>query len=75
MRKTRHKSQIRYSRHRCVRVELRNEVMESVNIVPGKIGERNCIDNYTSDENILYLFEKGYYKYSWYDDMSKNNRI
>ena len=32
-------------------------------------------DNYTSDENILYLFEKGYYKYSWYDDMSKNNRI
>lgn len=44
-----------------------------ITVVPGKIGERNCIDNYTSDENILYLFDKGYYKYSWYDDMSKNN--
>ena len=44
-----------------------------VTIVPAKIGERNCIDNYTSDNNILYLFDKGYYKYSWYDDMSKNN--
>ncbi|WP_294401900.1 IS4 family transposase [uncultured Clostridium sp.] len=44
-----------------------------INIVPGKIGERNCIDNYTSDENTLYLFDKGYYKYSWYDDMSKEN--
>lgn len=41
-------------------------------MVPAKIGERKCINNYTSDENTLYLFDKGYYKYSWYDEMSEN---
>ncbi len=42
-------------------------------VVPGKIGERSCIDNYTNDKNAVYLFDKGYSKYSWYDEMCENN--
>ena len=29
-----------------------------ITIVPRKIGERKCIDNYTSNKDILYLFDK-----------------
>lgn len=43
-----------------------------ITIAPAKVSERKCINNYTCDENTLYLFDKGYYKYSWYDDMNKN---
>lgn len=49
------------------------KLLHKITIAPAKIVEHNCIDNYTSDENILYILDKGYYKYSWYDDMSKNN--
>lgn len=43
----------------------------NIHIVPAKIGERNCIDNFVSNQNSIYLFDKGYYKYSWYDEMSE----
>jgi len=41
-----------------------------ITIVPAKIGERTCIDNYVSDKKSIYLFDKGYSKYSWYDEMT-----
>lgn len=45
---------------------------DKINIVPGKIGERACIDGYMYDKNSVYLFDKGYYSYSWYDSMCAN---
>lgn len=42
-----------------------------ITVVPGKISERSCIDNYVSDEKIIYLFDKGYFKYSQYDDITE----
>lgn len=49
------------------------ELPSKINIVPAKIGERNCINNYVADSSSIYIFDKGYYKYSWYDEMTKNN--
>lgn len=49
-----------------------SKLPNKITIVPGKIGERKCIDDYTSNKDILYLFDKGYFKYSWYDQMSKD---
>ena len=43
-----------------------------INIVPAKIGERNCIDGYVSSQENIYIFDKGYFKYSWYDEMTDN---
>lgn len=48
------------------------KVPDKITIVPCKIGERTCIDNYVSDKKSIYLFDKGYFKYSWYDEMSDN---
>lgn len=44
-----------------------------INILPAKIGERNCIDGYVDSKENIYLFDKGYFKYSWYDEMSDKN--
>lgn len=41
-----------------------------ISIRPAKVGERSCIDGYVNSEENIYLFDKGYYKYSWYDEMS-----
>lgn len=49
------------------------ELPSKMTIVPAKVGERNCIDNYVSDSSAIYIFDKGYSKYSWYDEMTKNN--
>ena len=43
-----------------------------INIVPAKIGERACISGYIESKETIYLFDKGYYKYSWYDEMTNN---
>lgn len=43
-----------------------------INIVPAKIGERKCIDNFVKNNDSIYLFDKGYFKYSWYDEMSES---
>lgn len=44
-----------------------------ITIVPAKIGERKCIDCYADSDKNIYLFDKGYYKYSWYDKMTDEN--
>lgn len=41
-----------------------------INIVPAKIGERTCIDDYVHSSENIYIFDKGYFKYSWYDEMT-----
>lgn len=46
------------------------ELPVNINIVPAKIGERNCINNFVKDKKAIYLFDKGYFKYSWYDEMT-----
>lgn len=43
-----------------------------IDILPAKVGERNFIDGYANSKENIYLFDKGYYKYSWYDEMSDN---
>lgn len=49
------------------------ELPDKINIVHAKIGERNCIEGYAYDSNVIYTFDKGYNKYSWYDEMNSNN--
>ena len=44
-----------------------------ITIVPGKIGERKCINRYADSDKNIYLFDKGYFKYSWYDEMTDSN--
>lgn len=43
---------------------------EKITIVPARTGERKCIENYVVDQHSIYLFDRGYYKYSWYDELS-----
>ena len=46
---------------------------EKVNIVKGTVNDRKCIDGFIENSNYLYLFDRGYYNYSWYDDLSRQN--
>ena len=48
------------------------QLPEKITIVPAKVGERNCIKDYLTDPNSIYLFDRGYCKYSWYDEMFLN---
>ncbi|MDQ9749083.1 transposase, partial [Acinetobacter baumannii] len=34
--------------------------------------DRKCIDGFIQDVNCLYLFDRGYYNYSWYDELTRN---
>jgi transposase len=43
---------------------------EKITIVPAKVGERNAIENYIDDLTAVYLFDRGYCKYKWYDEMT-----
>lgn len=54
-------------------LSLGSKLPEKIKIVPAKLGERNCIDGYVNSKNSIYLFDKGYFKYSWYDEMSDAN--
>lgn len=46
---------------------------EKVNIVKGTVNDRKCIDGFIENSEYLYLFDRGYYNYSWYDDLTKKN--
>lgn len=63
------KSAVRISTLLSIGTNLPNRIK----IVPAKVGERSCIDGYVDSDKNIYLFDKGYYKYSWYDEMSANN--
>lgn len=43
---------------------------EKVHIVPGKTGERKCIDGMINDKESIYIFDRGYYDYKWYDKLT-----
>lgn len=49
------------------------KVPNKITIVPAKTGERKCIDRYADSDKNIYLFDKGYFKYSWYDEMTDDN--
>ena len=44
---------------------------ERVNIVKGTVNDRKCIDGFIENSNFLYLFDRGYYNYSWYDELTR----
>jgi hypothetical protein len=46
------------------------QLPEKIEVVPATVGERSCIKDFIKGTDFLYLFDKGYYKYSWYDEMS-----
>ena len=45
---------------------------EKVHIVPAKVNDRKCITEFVSDQNVLYLFDRGYFDYKWYDELTDN---
>lgn len=44
---------------------------EKVNIVKGTVNDRKCIDGFIDSNDCLYLFDRGYYNYSWYDELTR----
>jgi hypothetical protein len=48
------------------------ETPDKIVIVPGKVGERNAMDGFIDDPEAIYLFDRGYFKYKWYDEMTEN---
>ena len=47
------------------------EYPEKINIVKGKINDRKCIDDMFNDKSSIYVFDRGYYDYRWYDDLTE----
>lgn len=45
---------------------------EKVNIVKGTVNDRKCIDGFIESSEQLYLFDRGYYNYTWYDELTRN---
>ena len=53
-------------------LNLSQELPEKINIVPAKVNDRKCIDEFFTDKETLYLFDRGYYNYKWYDALTDN---
>ncbi|MBS4538025.1 transposase [Clostridium sp. D2Q-11] len=51
-------------------LNLSQGIPERVQIVPGKINDRKCIDGFINDNECLYLSDRGYYSCSWYDKIT-----
>ena len=47
------------------------EFPEKVAIVNGKVNDRKCIDGMFDQKGCIYLFDRGYYDYRWYDKLSE----
>ena len=43
---------------------------DRVHIVPAKVNDRKCISDFIDDKDSLYLFDRGYFDYSWYDKLT-----
>jgi hypothetical protein len=43
---------------------------EKIHIVSGKVNDRKCIDGMIKDKESIYLFDRGYYDYGWYDKLT-----
>lgn len=46
------------------------EFPEKINIVKGAVNDRKCIDGLLEDKKSIYVFDRGYYNYKWYDELS-----
>jgi hypothetical protein len=49
------------------------EYPEKVQIVKGTLNDRKCIDGFFEDKSAIYVFDRGYYDYNWYDSLTKQN--
>lgn len=47
------------------------EYPEKINIVKGQVNDRKCIDEMFMDKGSIYVFDRGYYDYRWYDKLTK----
>jgi hypothetical protein len=47
------------------------EYPEKINIVKGQTNDRKCIDGLLDDKTSIYVFDRGYYDYSWYDKLTE----
>jgi hypothetical protein len=43
-----------------------------VQMVPTKVNNRKWIDEFINDKDALYLFDRGYYNYTWYDKLTND---
>lgn len=48
------------------------EYPERINIVKRNINDRKCIDNMFRDKDFIYVFDRGYYDYRWYDKLTES---
>ncbi|MPM68625.1 IS4 family transposase ISDha2 [bioreactor metagenome] len=47
------------------------EYPERVSIVKAKVSDRRCIDELFMDKDSIYVFDRGYYDYRWYDRLTE----
>lgn len=47
------------------------EYPERVQIVKGTENDRKCIEGFFEDTTAIYVFDRGYYDYNWYDSLTK----
>lgn len=48
------------------------EYPEKVHIVRGNTNDRKCVDNFFEDKGSIYVFDRGYYSYRFYDKLTEN---
>jgi len=48
------------------------EFPEKINVVKGGINDRKCINGLFEDRGCIYVFDRGYYDYKWYDKLSED---
>jgi Transposase DDE domain/Domain of unknown function (DUF4372) len=46
------------------------EYPEKVQIVKGTVNDRKCITGFFDDKQAIYVFDRGYYDYNWYDSLT-----
>lgn len=47
------------------------EYPEKIQIVKGTVNDRKCIDGFFEDKSSIYVFDRGYYDYNWYDNLTR----
>lgn len=47
------------------------EYPEKISIVKGQVSDRRCVDELFKDKDSIYVFDRGYYDYRWYDKLTE----
>ncbi len=55
-----------------IKISTLLNLSQKVNIVPAKINDRKCINRFFDNKEALYLFDRGYCDYTWYDNLTNN---